>query len=100
MFRKTHNNLLSVETLLFGKSGLSDNSNFVLFQAVQQYIKTWTDLHVDFHVSSGELGSHLHQLVVLPGWASSDILFHMFCFELVTWYFSLNLFFLMLMFGH
>ena len=40
MFRKTHNfHPLSVETILFGKSGLSDNDNFLLFQAVQQYIK-------------------------------------------------------------
>ena len=30
---------LSVEALLFRESGLSDNYNFLLLQAVQQYIK-------------------------------------------------------------
>ena len=50
-------------------------------------------MHVDFDVLSGELGSHLRQVVVLPGWASSDILFHMFCFELVALYFFSTLFF-------
>ena len=42
MFSKTRNFYpLSVESPLFGKSGLSDTStdNFHLFQAVQQYIK-------------------------------------------------------------
>ena len=45
------------------------------------------DLHVNFVVSSGELGSHLRQMVVLSGWGSSDILFHIFGFELVSLYF-------------
>ena len=40
MFRKTRVfHPLSVEAPLFGKSSLSDNDNFLLFQAVQRYIK-------------------------------------------------------------
>ena len=51
LFRKTHHfRPLSVETLLFGKSGLSFNDNFLSFQAMQQNGKTRADLHVDFDV--------------------------------------------------
>ena len=40
VFRKTRAvHPLSVEALLFGKLSPSDNNNFLLFQAVQQYIK-------------------------------------------------------------
>ena len=40
MFRSTRTyHPLSVNTLLFGKSTLSDADNFLLFQAVQQFIK-------------------------------------------------------------
>ena len=40
MFKITRNfHPLSVVTLLFGKAGLSDDDNFRLFQAVQEYIK-------------------------------------------------------------
>ena len=40
MFRKTRKfHPLSLNTLLFGKTTLSDDDNFLLFQAVQQYIK-------------------------------------------------------------
>ena len=40
MFRKTRAfHPLSKEAFLFGKSSLSDNDNFLLLQAVQQYIK-------------------------------------------------------------
>ena len=40
MFRSTRKyHLLSLNTLLFGMPTLSDNDNFLLFQAVQQYIK-------------------------------------------------------------
>ena len=40
MFRSTRKfHPLSLNTVLFGKSNLSDDDNFLLFQAVQQYIK-------------------------------------------------------------
>ena len=40
MFRSTRKfHPLSLNTVLFGKSYLSDDDNFLLFQAVQQYIK-------------------------------------------------------------
>ena len=40
IFRKTRNfHPLSVEAVLFGKSGISDIDNFLLFQAVRQCIK-------------------------------------------------------------
>ena len=40
MFRLTRAfHPLSIKALLFGKSRLSDNDNFLLFQAVQQYVK-------------------------------------------------------------
>ena len=40
MFQKTRKyHPLSLDTLLYGKSSLSDDDNLLLFQAVQQYIK-------------------------------------------------------------
>ena len=40
MFQQTrHFHPLSLNAVLFGKTSLSDEDNFVLFQAIQQYIK-------------------------------------------------------------
>ena len=40
MFHETRKyHPLSLNALLYGKSSLSDDDNFILFQAVQQYIK-------------------------------------------------------------
>ena len=87
MFRKTrHFRPLSIETLLFGKSGLSFNDNFLSFQAKQQNVKTRADLHVDFYVPFGEVNwdricAKMSFLAVL-----ADILFHLFCFVLASLY--------------